>query len=185
MELQANAVKMATDESGTVDVVFTVTAPPYQVRGWLAQQKEILAKGKTLDVKVKQHRDKRSLDANAYMWVLCGKIAEVLRNKTSAEDVYKRNVRDCGQYKIFPMQDKDVEDFIGIWSAQGIGWFAESLGESKIQGCQNIRAFYGSSLYNTQQMSVLLDGIITECKELGIETLPPEKLAIMKGEWGA
>ena len=47
-----------------------------------------------------------------------------------------------------------------------------------------IRAYYGSSRYNTRQMSRLIDSIVQDCKDLGIETLPPEKLAAMKEEWG-
>lgn len=47
-----------------------------------------------------------------------------------------------------------------------------------------IRAYYGSSQYSTKQMSRLLDSIVQDCKDLGIETLPPEKLAAMKEEWG-
>ena len=58
------------------------------------------------------------------------------------------------------------------------------MGESKIEGYVNIRFFWGSSKYDTANMSRLIDGIISECKEQGIETLPPEELERLKQQWG-
>ena len=46
-----------------------------------------------------------------------------------------------------------------------------------------VRAYYGSSQYNTKQMSRLIDMVVEGAKELGIETLTPEELARIKEEW--
>ena len=46
-----------------------------------------------------------------------------------------------------------------------------------------LQCYFGSSTYNTKEMSVLIDGIVYEAKELGIETLPPDELERMKVEW--
>lgn len=35
-----------------------------------------------------------------------------------------------------------------------------------------------------KEMSVLIDGVISECKDLGIETMPPDELALLKSKWG-
>jgi hypothetical protein len=47
-----------------------------------------------------------------------------------------------------------------------------------------IRAYYGSSTYNTKQMSRLIDAIVEDCKEMDIETLTPRELDAMKSRWG-
>ena len=48
---------------------------------------------------------------------------------------------------------------------------------------EHFRFWVGSSEYNTQEMSVLIDGIVQEAKQLGIETLTPMELARLKDEW--
>lgn len=133
-------------------------------------------------VEVKKKTKPRSQDANAYCWVLCQKIAEVI--KSTKEDVYRRFVRDVGQFVIVPIRDDAHEEYIRKWSAKGIGWCAEIAGESKLQGYKNIITYFGSSVYNTQEMSVLINEIVSEAKELGIDTATPAELQRMESEWG-
>lgn len=47
-----------------------------------------------------------------------------------------------------------------------------------------LQCYYGSHTYNTKEMSRLIDGVVTSCNELGIETLPPVELKRMKEQWG-
>ena len=47
-----------------------------------------------------------------------------------------------------------------------------------------LQCYYGSHTYDTEEMSRLIDGVVTECRELGIETLPPDELKRMKEQWG-
>ncbi len=54
---------------------------------------------------------------------------------------------------------------------------------SKIEGCVNVVLYYGSSTYDTKQMSSLIDQLIFDAKELGIETATPQELARYKEEW--
>ena len=70
-----------------------------------------------------------------------------------------------------------------IWQAKGLGWICEDLGKSKLPGYVNIASYYGSSVYDTAQMSRLIDYIIEECKEQEIETLPPDELSLLKDGW--
>ena len=48
-----------------------------------------------------------------------------------------------------------------------------------------VRCFYGSSQYNTKQMSRLIDDIIQDCEALGIETKSPDEIANMISQWKA
>ena len=66
----------------------------------------------------------------------------------------------------------------------GLGWVCETLGESKVNGYTNVVAYYGSSVYNTKEMSVLVDNIVQEAKQLDIETLSERELSLLKDSWG-
>lgn len=139
--------------------------------------------GKEYDAKIVRRRPHRSLDANAYCWVLCRKIAEVL-GSYSDEDVYKECIRKYGVSDIRPVRDDIADDLCRMWDAQGIGNAHIVLGDSKIEGYRNIKFYWGSSNYNTKDMARLIDGIVEDCKELDIETLPPDEIERLKQVWG-
>ena len=42
----------------------------------------------------------------------------------------------------------------------------------------------GSSEYDTGEMSRFIDGVISECKELGIQTMTPDEIEELKQKWG-
>lgn len=130
-----------------------------------------------------EKRAKRSLDANAYCWVLCQKIAEAVGSITK-EEVYRRAVRGSGQFEIIPIREDALEAFIRKWNGRGTGWIAEKQDDSKLPGYVRVIAYYGSSVYDTREMSVLLDYIVDEAKQLGIETATPDELELMKARWG-
>ena len=134
-----------------------------------------------LDIEAKKHRNKRSLDANAYCWVLCEKLA--VKMNISKEEVYKQEIMMVGKSVIVPIKNEEVEYFKSAWENKGLGYICESLGNSKIQGYENLRLYYGSSSYNTKDMSRLIDSIVEDCKLQGIETATPEELARLKETW--
>lgn len=139
-------------------------------------------KNRVYDLEVKEHREKRSLDANAYCWVLIGKLANEMRIKPV--EVYREQIRNLGGNTTpVCIQNKQVDRFIDSWQHNGIGWICETLGPSNVPGCTNLLAYHGSSTYDTATMSRFIDNIVQDCKALGIETLPPEKLDLLKEEW--
>ena len=135
-----------------------------------------------LQIDLKKYREKRSLDANAYCWVLIDRLAQKLhRNKT---DVYKDFIRDIGgNSQIVCVIDEAVDDLRKGWEHNGIGWQTETI-PSKIERCTNVILYYGSSTYNKEQMSRLLDDVIASCEEQGIVTKTPNEIARMKDIWG-
>ncbi len=136
-----------------------------------------------VDIEIVKHREKRSLDANAYCWVLCKKIADVLR--ITKEEVYAKAIHEVGKFEILPIKDEAVDTFIKAWSSKGIGWICEVLNKSKLDGYTNVIAYYGSSIYDTKEMSVLIDNIVQEAKQLEIETMNPKELEELMSMWGA
>ena len=138
-------------------------------------------KDKELDVEIKKHRQKRSLDANAYCWTLIDKIAAAM--SLDKLTVYREAIRDIGGVTdIVCTQERAVESLISAWQSKGIGWQAETM-PSKIDGCVNVLLHYGSSTYSTKQMSLLIDQLVYGAKKLDIETETPERLERYKEEW--
>lgn len=133
------------------------------------------------EISVKKWRGKRSQDSNAYAWVLLGKLGAKL--KIAPEIVYREMVKDVGDnYEIVPIRADAVERFCAAWRKNGIGWLTDTF-PSKWHGYVNVMTYYGSSTYNTEQMSRLIDLIVDECKAQGIETRPPEEIEAMIKFW--
>ena len=129
------------------------------------------------DYEIKRVKQKRSLSANGYAWVLMDKIAAAL--KTTKENVYRQAINDVGVFTEIKVTDADAaRRFKQIWQANGLGWLTKTVNDTTVY------AYYGSSTYDTAEMARLIDYIVDEAKRLHIETLPPEKLEIMKTEWG-
>lgn len=134
------------------------------------------------DLEIKQHKDKRSLEANRYMWSLLDKLADVLH--TTKEELYLQKVRECGIFKDFHLTEDEYKTFKVAWEAMGKGWPTEQVDYTQDGERLVIRAYYGSSQYNTKQMSRLLDSVVEDCKAQDIETLTDRELSLLKEEWG-
>lgn len=139
-------------------------------------------KQRTYTCEVKEQHKKRSLDANAYFWVLADKLAEATR--IPKEEIYREAIRGIGgNSDTVCVKTTAVDRLCEIWRARGLGWLAEPF-PSKIEGCTNIILYSGSSTYDTQQMSRLIDNIVQDCQAVGIETMTPDKLALLVEDWG-
>ena len=142
---------------------------------------ESLDDGKTYKVTVTQHRNKRSLDANAYAWVLIDKLAERLQN--SKTEIYRQYIREIGGVsETVCVLEKAVDKLVNGWAKNGVGWQSEIV-PSKIAGCVNVILYFGSSTYDAAQMSRFIDMIVHDCKQFGIETLTPMELDALKERW--
>ena len=133
-------------------------------------------------LELREYRKKRSLDANAYAWTLIGKLAAETR--IPKEEVYREAIRNIGgNCEVIPIRSVAVKKFTESWSKNGIGWQCEDMGASKFPGYRNLIVYYGSSVYDTRQMSILIDRLIQDCKAVGIETIPEDKLRMLLEQW--
>ena len=142
--------------------------------------------GKEVTVEVKVKRRHRSLTANSYMWLLCQKLAEELSKNgiTTKEDVYREAIRKCSiRPFIFPVKNEAVEHWTEVWQQRGIGWVTEDYGKAKTPGYTLIASYPGSSTFDTAEMARLIDYIVSECKEHGIETRPQEEIESLLADW--
>lgn len=134
------------------------------------------------DYDINKAKRKRSLDANAYCWVLINKIAELLREPP--KEIYRRYIRDIGcKTHIVCVQHDDVETEVETFLAGHIGRMVE-VGDSKIPGCATIHKKYGSSSFDVSQMAAFIDQIVQDCEALGIETRPQEEIDSLLSQWG-
>lgn len=150
----------------------------FEVDGSAAGQLESIMKQDRLRIKAVKYKEKRSLDANAYAWVLMTKIADVV--STSKEEVYEDMLRrygyiyedDEGYITVTVKKSVDMSKIDGHWKfIKDNGKFASYM------------MIKGSSEYDTAEMSRFIDRIVEEAKDLGIETLTPAELERMKNEW--
>ena len=139
-------------------------------------------KDKLYDLTVKQHQKKRSLDANAYCWVLINKLADVMRIPPT--EVYRQAIQDIsGNNEILPIKEEAVEQFKQAWSHHGLGWICKDMGKSKLHGYRNLMVYYGSSVYNTMQMSDLIENLVQDCKALDIDVMTERERSLLLEEW--
>lgn len=129
----------------------------------------------------KKRRVKRSLSANAYLWVLADQIA--CHIGSTKEEVYKECVRKAGPMVILTTKKNAVEKLKSAWSGHGMGWFCEVLGDGVEPGMVDMVCYYGSSSYDSSEMARVVDYIVEEAKQCGIETATPKELESMKKEW--
>lgn len=142
----------------------------------------LLEKDKENKYEIKDYKEKRKINANDYMWVICDRIAHSI-NSTKNE-VYKRAIEEVGVYEDRTYTKEEYQETATRWERIGLGWFSKYF-YKPIDGIVHARMYYGSSVYNTQAMSILIDYIVQEAKELDIETLTPNQLADLKSQWRA
>lgn len=163
---------------GTVTLILKLS--PLQEALKLAERLENLTDEK-IDINIDKHREKRSLNANAYERVLEGKIADVLG--TSKDEVHNLMLARYGQY----MRDKDNNIVFCLMPAS-IEYEKETEIHLKPTGRTEDRngmpycwfaQMKPSHEYDTKEMAILIDGVISEAKDLDIETLSPDEIKRM------
>lgn len=144
-------------------------------RAFALQLVDDLNLAEKLTIKIDQYKEMRSTRANAYAWALIGKIANKLR--VSKDDIYLQMLRRYGQCDMVSVvADVPVHHYFKYY---------EEAGESTLRGklFKHYKVYKGSSEMDTSEMSIFIDGIISEAKELNIQTDTPEQIAKMKSLW--
>ena len=139
-------------------------------------------KDKFYNCTIKEHQKKRSLDANAYAWVLINKLAEVMR--LDPVEVYRQAIQEIsGNNEVMPIKEEAVDQFKNAWEKHGLGWICKDMGKSKIPGYRNLMVYYGSSVYTVQQMGALIENLSQDCKALDIDIMSERERSLLLEEW--
>lgn len=162
--------------------VLEITIPSNERFKALDFATEYKSNPKKLTIEIKRKFEKRSLDANGLLWVMCEEIAKAIGS--TKEEVYRKNIQEVGVFEITPIKKEAVEKWRSAWSAHGLGWMTEIMGDSKLSGYVNVINYYGSSVYNTNEMARLIDSVVTEAHEIGLETMADEDLKSLTESWG-
>lgn len=128
-------------------------------------------KDKELELNVKEYKEDRSKQANSYMWVILQEMADLLN--TTKEDLYKKYIKDKGLFRIIKVNNSAVNTMSKIWNDRGLGWFTDIANQNEDN--TELILYYGTSSYDTKQMSLFIDYIVQDAKELGIDTTTLEE----------
>jgi hypothetical protein len=134
---------------------------------------------------IKEHREKRSLDANAYFHVLCDKLR--LKLGISMARCKNHLIADYGQIQYLPdgapmiYKTNAPEDYMA--ELETIHTKCIKVTEENGKEVFFYRLYRGSHEYDTKEMSQLIDGTVQECKAVGIPTMTPDEIARMEALW--
>lgn len=136
------------------------------------------------EYELKQCRKKRSLNANDLMWYICTEIANAIGQ--TKEYVYRDAIAQVGVYDVLQFTDTKtksrfaaMETFKLKWKSNGTGWLTKTLDKDKCI----VQAYYGSSRYDTKEMSILIDHLKRVADDMGIVVMTEAEIDLLKREW--
>lgn len=134
---------------------------------------------------LKKFRNKRSQDANAKMWALINEMSNILH--IPPVEIYRGYIPDVpNNYRIVPVKPEDIPDWEKEWCLGHIGRMVEDMGACRsedLSGFHNLKLYRGSSEYDTSQFSRLMDLVIQDCRQLGIETISEREKSLLLEQW--
>lgn len=174
MEFTGRVQNITKDwETNQYQITFTVNEPSAMIG-----VNEIKSCEK-LSVKAEPYKKKRSVDANALLWVCLGKIADAMETPTDKWDIYLQMLKRYGKYTHICVKPHVVDAVKAQWRE------CEEIGEVNINGQKAVQmlCYFGSSTYDTKEFSRLLDGVISEMQEMGLETPASEEMQRALEQW--
>lgn len=172
MEFSGKLLSVNRDwQTGQYNITFSINEPS------AISEIERIKDCEKLSIKAVKHRQKRSLDANGLLWICLGQLAEALHSDKWT--VYLQMLKRYGQYTYICVRPSAVETVKLQWRE------SEIVGDIEVNGHKAVQmlCYYGSSTYNTKEFSTLLDGVISEMKEMGLETPTSEDMRRSLEEW--
>lgn len=159
-------------KSGKVQLTFSVNEPA------AVSQIESIQKCEKLSIKAVKHKEKRSLDANAMLWACLGELAAFLH--VDKWELYLQMLKRYGKYTYICVKPAVVEAVKAQWRE------SEVIGEIDINGQKAVQmlCYFGSSTYNSKEFSVLLEGVIEEMKDTGLDAPPSQDMRRALEDWG-
>ncbi len=148
-----------------------------QVINWLLEH------DKDKQYEVKEYKQKRSTDANAYFHVLINELARHF-NISDKDMKIKINL----QYGTIAKDSNGNSIGIKIPKGTDITQFynyAKWFGECEDNGIKFDKYLFYKQTHtlNTKEMSQLINGVVQECQDAGIETKPRADIDSLLKEW--
>ena len=173
MKLLSNNISTTFSESGQQLITLALTS-----KADISEFNDVIADKKLLAIEISKQKKKRSLDANALLWKMCTEIANIIHS--SKDEVYLTMLERYGVFTHIIVKAEAVERIKQEWRTCRV------LGEVTVNGKTGvqIQCYYGSHLYDSKEFSVLLDGVISEARGMGIEVISEQDKQLLIQEWG-
>ena len=126
-----------------------------------------------LDIEVKKHREKRSLNANSYLWVLLQKLAVKL--ETTKWELYLHFIKEVGEFVPVSVKKKALPMLKAQWREVEVVY--------EHNGYVDCLCYFGSSTYDTKEMSVLINKVLESCREQKIPTMTDKEIDYLLSMW--
>lgn len=172
MEFTGRVLSVSKDwQTGQLQIAFSVNEPS------VASAVDDIRQCEKLSIRAVKFRAKRSLDANALLWLCLGRIADALR--ADKWDIYLQMLKRYGKYTYICVKPNVVDAVKAQWRE------CEEIGEVDINGRKAVQmlCYFGSSTYDAKEFSRLLDGVISEMQEMKLETPASEDMRRALEQW--
>ena len=135
----------------------------------------------------------RNLDGTWNLAITLGGDCRAIWDKYREKDVdvevkqyrEKRSL-DVGRFTPIPIKEEAVERWCENWSSGGTGWFCDIVDNSKFKGYKLIHAYYGTSTYDSKEMSIIIDYLVDDAEQMGIPIpLGKDEMERLKADWRA
>lgn len=178
MKSLADNLRLQYTEHDQPELLITLKLTRREAQEAAGALKEVLARGKLLAMEVKPYRAKRSLDANAMLWSILSEMAAAL--STTKDELYLEVLERYGVFTHIVVKPEMVDRVMREWRT------VRSLGEVTVNGKTGVQlqCYFGSSTYNTKEFSVLLEGVIQDARDLGIDVITESEKQLLLSEWG-
>ena len=185
LDKTARYTRLGYNSDGDIELTFTLSKTfKNEVLNAVNIMAQMVLGGKDmLKLIVKPYRKARSLNANAYYWKILDELANVLR--TSKENLHIDMLTKYGQTADDGEGNKLIFSLKSHIKPTGILGYSALIGSTTLNGDEfnHYRALKGSSEMDSREMAILIDGLVSEAKEQGIETMTPQELSLMCEEW--
>lgn len=168
----ADAFRWSQDADGEWLCIRTKDAQPFL---------ENVKQGKQYTVEIKEYRETRTRTANNFLWHTLDKCAEKLH--TTKEELYRKYIPSVGTFRDWDLPEDKVGTFCHAWESQGTGWVTERVDYAGDGNLITIRAYYGSSTYTKRRMSRLIDMVVEDAKELGVDCMTEKERSLLIDKW--
>lgn len=160
-------------KSDQYQITFTINEPS------AVKEIDAIKDCEKLSIEAKKYRAKRSLDANGLLWHCLGEIASAMKPPVDKWDVYLQMLRSYGKYTYICVKPNVVDAMKAQWRE------CEVVGKIDINGKEAVQmlCYFGSSTYDTKEFSVLLDGVISEMAEMGLQTPTSQEMQRALEAW--
>jgi hypothetical protein len=182
MEWTGQVQKVYQDyETGKYNVLLTINADSSFLVETINKLISHLLNKDLMKISIDEYKDRRSLKANNMLWSCIGQLAKAQTPPISSWDMYLNCLRDYGEYVTYEIETRLIKNVEKTWRETQV--VSDPYINEQGKKCVTMNCYFGSSTYDTKQFSVLLDGVIADMKDLGLQPPPTKEMQEALKQW--